>query len=223
MLKLRTELYEVWSIQRNANWIELEKPYKDGYYKIWDLRDDIKNRSDAWVFYECIKLVGQRAWYKNKSFKRKLRKGKYEYINASMGEISKDKYDSLHPAVKKYFSPISEFSLRWNPLRPIYECRVPSYYFVEKIIPRWVTHYQEFDAVLAQKEAELNDKLCNTEEWYQIAKWRGSAPKDFCKTFHRSDRKHSKQTLKRNIDAGGDCDKYEYRYHHKHGARWMYW
>ncbi len=222
-LRVQDEMSELEAIHYNQDWIELDVPYKSGYYKTFDLRDDIKNRQDAWVFYECIRLVGGRTWWKNKSFKRKLRKGKYEYIYPELGLVSEKIYDGLHPAVKKYFSEISWFHKRWNPFRKQFACRVPSYYFVEKIEPRWITHYKETDSKIVKQIDEKRDCLRHPKFW-AVNGWYSGAPKDYCKSYNRSDRRNSKQTVKKNIMNGGDdFDKYEYRYAHKHSAAWDYW
>lgn len=224
-LKVQRELDELYVIQRNQNWIELEKPYRNGYYKVLDLRDDIKNREDAWVFYECLRLTAKDVWCRDKSFKRKIKKGKYEYIAPGFGYIYEKTYESLHPAVKKHFRELTYGSRDWHPLYKKYECSVPNYYFVEKIKPRWVTHYKEFDSVIAQEEAEKYDYL-HSEKFWPVLGWYGGAPKSYCQPYNRSDRRHSKRTVHRNIsqnDEDHDFDKYEYRYNHKHSARWDYW
>lgn len=221
-LRVEKEISKLHAIQRNQNWVELEKPYKSGYYMEFDLRDDIKNREDAWVFYECIKLVGQKKWWKDKTFKHKLGKGKYEYIRPGLGYISEKTYENLHPAVRKYFSEVQYWSKYWNPFRKTYSCIVPNYYFVEKIRPRWITHYKEVDSLIAQQEAELKDYLCNAKFW-PINGWYGGAPKSYCKAYNRSDRRNSKQTVHKNMMNSDDYDTYEYRYRHRHSARWDYW
>jgi len=222
-LKIERELGELYAIQRNQNWIELEKPYKSGYYMVFDLRDDIKNRDDAWVFYECIRLVGKTIWCRDKSFKRKTGKGKYEYLRPGIGEIYEKAYENLHPAVKKYFTQLQPWNKNWHPYWKKYVCNIPSYYLVEKIKPRWITHYKEFDSVVAQQKDEKYD-LLRDEKFWPILGWYGGAPKDFRKSYTRSDRRNSKQTAKRNIANGGDdLDDYEYRYAHRHSARWDYW
>ena len=222
-LRVQRELDELNKIQRNQNWIELEHPYKSGYYKEYDLRDDIKNRQDAWVFFECIKLVGRVAWWKDRSFKRKLGKGKYEYILPGFGLIKEEVYISLHPAVKKYFSEINPWHKNYNPFRKSYECVVPFYYFVEKITPRWITHYKEFDSVIIKRENELEDYLSSKKFWGIGWRSGSNAPKDFRKTYHRSDRLHSKQTIYKNLMCDDEFGKYEHRYNHRHSARWDFW
>jgi hypothetical protein len=224
-IRLQNESAKLYKIQRNQNWIELERPYINGYYMFSDLREDIKNRDDAWVFYECIRLVGGQVWHSDKTFKRKLSKGKYEYIRPDIGVISEDTYERLLPAVKKHFSVISEFHKRWNPHRKKYACRVPSYYFVDKIKPRWITHYKEHDCLIAQQEAEVEDVL-RSGKMRPVDGWYADRPgySSYTKARNRSDRKNSKETLRRNIASGGDdMDNYEYRYNHKHSARWDYW
>lgn len=190
---------------------------------VFDLRDDIKNRDDAWVFYECIKLVAKTVWWKDKSFKSKIRKGKFEYIQPGFGSISDKTYDNLHPAVKKYFSEIKIWDKNWRPLYKSYECSVPSYYFVTKIKPRWITRYKEFDSVIEKQIDEKEDYL-RSEKFWAILGWYGTAPKSYCKGYNRSDRRNTKQTNYRNIMNGGDnFDGHEYRYAHRHSASWDYW
>ena len=52
---------------------------------------------------------------------------------------------------------------------------------------------------------------------------RGNPPKDYRKDFTRSDRNYNKKTLRRNLSKEGDYDDYEYKYNHRHSARWMWW
>lgn len=224
--KIERELDALYEIQRNQNWIELETPYRSGYYMVLDLRDDIKNRADAWVFYECIKLVGKRVWWKDKSFKRKIKKGKYEYVRPGFGEISEKTYQNLHPAVKKYFIEVEPYNGTWFHSGKAYACTVPSFYFALKTKPRWITHYKEFDNVILQREDELWDELhsgkfrpVNT----RFGNDRGGLS-SYANCHNRSDRRNNKQTLQRNIMNGGeDMDEYKYRYNHKHSAIWEYW
>lgn len=222
--RIERELDSLYDIQRNQNWIPLEKPYKNGYRKVFDIREDIKNRDDAWVFYKCIELVGVTSWSREKSFKKKIKKGKYEYVNPVFGYISEKVYQNLHPAVKKYFHEIDSYNKNYSPYWKRYACHVPSFYFIIKTKPHYVTHYKEHDAVIERQIAELDDYL-DSKPFWSVHLWRGysGAPKDARVFYSRSDRRHSKQTLKNNIDAGDDCDKYEYRYNHRHSARWDYW
>jgi hypothetical protein len=223
-LKVEEQLRELYEIQRNQNWVELAVPYKDGYYKYTDLRDDIKNRADAWVFRECLNLVGGRIWSRSRSFKKKVKKGKYEYLVPSFGEISEEQYRNTHPKVQKYFEPVGPYSQRWNPYRKYYVCIVPGYYFIDKIKPRWITHYKEHDNLIEAQIAELDDYL-DSKKFWNVHLWRGhgGVPREFTKSYTRSDRRHSKVTVKKNVAKGDDCDSYEYRYAHRHSARWDYW
>lgn len=222
-LKIERELYALEEIQRNANWIKLEKPYRNGYWKYYDLRDDIKNRSDAWVFYKCIELVGGRSWSKDKKFRRKLKKGVFEIINPKISDIDEKAYNNLHPAVKKYFREVQSYQKGYNFFRKQYYCNVPSYYFVAKVKPRWITEYQEYDGTLKGQIAE-KDELLWGPKFYDISRRWGSAPGWFCATYHRSDRRHNKKTLHCIIKDGDyDADRYEFRYGHRNGATWDWW
>lgn len=223
-LAILREQYALEDIQNNQNWIELEKPFKDGYYKVWDLRDDIKNRDDAWVFYECIRLVGSKVWSRDKSFRKKIKKGKYEYVSPGFGDISEKTYESLEPAVQKYFYKLSYRDKNYSAYFVRYKCIVFSYYFVEKIKPRWVTRYKEIDSIIEAKINEKRDLLYN-DKYYEVQIFgRGNcAPSWYCNSYNRSDRKNNKQTVQKNIVSGEDFDKYEYRYQHRHSARWDFW
>lgn len=219
-LKVEEEIHQLWKIQCNKNWIELEKPYKNGYYKVWDLREDIKNRDDAWVYYECIKLVGEKIWGRDKTFKKKIKKGTYQYVSPGFGYITERAFENLIPAVKKHFSEVGPYSKYYNYYEKRYTCTVHTYYFVEKVKAHWVTHYQEFDSVLDSQINEREDYI-RSQKFWPILGWYTGAPKDFVKGYNRSDRRHSRQTVQRNIVSGGDdCSEYEYRYQHRHGARW---
>ena len=221
MLKVEREIDALYEIKWNQNYVQLEKPYKSGYYKTFDLRDDIKNRSDAWVFYKCIELAATTVWCKDKTFKSKYRKGKFEDIRPGFATISENVYRFLGPAVKKYFTKLNYYDKGWTPYRDYYKCNAPSYFFVDKITPRWITHYKEHDSVL---EIQINEKrdYLNSKKFWNVHNWRGysCAPKSFREAYTRSDRRHSKQTVKKNIIKG---DEYEYRYGHRHSARWDYW
>jgi len=220
-LKTLRERDKIWEIGRNQNWIELEKPYISGYYMVSDLRYDIKNRDDAWIFYKCLELIGERVWWRDKTFKRKLGKGKYEYIRPGIGIISEDVYKSIEPAVRKQFYEISEFHKRWNPHRKQYTCNLPNYYFVDKIKPRWITKYKEHDELIAQMEAEVTDKLYGKfNKFHNMYTCKSDKP--YAQARNRRDRSFNKMTLKRNLKAD-DIDTYEYRHNHRHSALWDAW
>lgn len=224
-LKIQRELDELYDIKWNQNLVPYDKPVKNGYKKVFDLRDDIKNRDDAWVFYKCLELVGKTVWSRDKSFKKKIRKGKYEFVSPGFGYISEKIYEVLHPAVKKYFSEISYGHKDYNAYWKRYSCHVPSFFFIIKIKPNYVTHYREHDSVIETKIAEKNDLLWSAK-FYNVNTWKRSgrsAPKDFRIDFTRSDRRHSKQTVKKNVMMEGDYDSFEYRYSHRHCAAWYYW
>lgn len=223
-LRIERELDFLYEIQDNQNWIELEKPYKNGYWKYFDLRDDIKNRQDAWVFYKCVELIGGSVWNRDKKFLSKRGKGKYEEIIPSKSKISKEKYDSLPPAVQHYFSEVMWYEKSWNPYRKTYKCNL-TYELVYKIRSCWVTQYREKDSIIEIKIAEKRDYL-NSEKFIKIntrfGKDRGGLS-SYANCKNRSDRSHSKQTLHRNIKDADGFDKHEFRYNHKQSAIWEYW
>jgi hypothetical protein len=48
--RLKNEFFDNRQAQRDLGWVELEKPIFSGWNAILDLRSDIKNRDDSWVF-----------------------------------------------------------------------------------------------------------------------------------------------------------------------------
>ena len=129
-LKTWNEIQVLEDYQSNQNWIPLESPYKKGYWISFDLREDIKNRQDAWVFYECIKLFGTTAWCRDKTMTYKYRKSKPQLIVPEKRVISHEKYESLPSAVQKYFSEAGYYHKGWNPFRKTYYCNIPNYFLV---------------------------------------------------------------------------------------------
>ena len=225
-LKTWNEIQVLEDYQSNQNWIPLESPYKKGYWISFDLREDIKNRQDAWVFYECIKLFGTTAWCRDKTMTYKYRKSKPQLIVPEKRVISHEKYESLPSAVQKYFSEAGYYHKGWNPFRKSYYCNIPDYFLVYKLEPRWITHYKEIDSVIEQEISEKKDCIYSNKnpKFIGVGKWHayGSAPKSFCKHLNRSDRRFNNQMLQKNI-MSEDFDTYEYKYNHKHYAKWLYW
>lgn len=224
-LKIYNEIDVLRDYRRNQNWIPLEKPYKSGYWTFYELRDDVKNRADAWVFEKCLELTSRANWCRDKSMTVKYKKGRIEHIFPERKHISKDVYENLHPTVKKHFAPIESWDkANWHPIYPRYYCTVPDHFFVQKVAPRWITHYQEVDSVIEQEYTEKSDYIYGHPKFRGVGKWSsgGSAPKSFTKFYNRSDRFFNKHVLKRNLSESG-MDKYEYRYNHKNSATWDWW
>ncbi len=223
-LKLEREIYELEEIQRkNTRWVKLDVPYRNGYYKTYELRPDIKNRDDAWVFEEIIKITVQRIFGKNKHFRVKYKKGHYEVRRPDRRYISENTYISLKPQVKKHFRPVDHFDKHYNPWRKEYTATVPEYYFVEKIKPRWITHELVCDVDVSKELAEKNTEL-RSQKFHKLYWNWGSAPSWYCATFNRADRRHNKQEIKKMIESGDfDSGNEDLRYNHRHGATWMWW
>ena len=114
----------------------------------------------------------------------------------------------------------------WNPFRKTYYCNILDYFLVYKLEPRWITHYKEADSVTEQEISDKADYIYSNKnpKFIGVGKWHSynSVPKSFCKYLNRSDRRFNKQMLQKNI-MSEDFDKYEYKYNHKHYAKWLYW
>lgn len=217
--ELENEFDELRRIQRNQNWIELDVPIRDGYEMILILRGDIAHREDSWIFQECLNICSRSVYCKDKNFRVKRHKGKYEDLRPSIESISADKYNQLHPSVKKWF--VEELGRVWWQKK--YTCTVPRFYFTQKIIPSYITHYREFDSVIAQRESEVRDELDSNKMRSVNHQYKGSGYGDLVKLSNRSNRKKSKRIIQRNIEFGGDFDSFEFGRDHRHSIGWIYW
>jgi hypothetical protein len=134
LLKRRDELYD----QRWSSYIILDKPYIYGYNVILDLREDIKRRDDAEIFYEILSLCTVSTFVKfKKDYYKKFKKtNTYYHSRAHLRDISEIEYLKLKPAVQKHFVKERFPKNIWCGYR--YYCTLPNFYFVEKYIKNYV-------------------------------------------------------------------------------------
>jgi len=219
-LRTLSEIDMLWEIKYSNCWITLDKPYKRGYDMSYDIRSDIKNRDDAWVFKRCVELIGGTVWSRDKKFLRKTGKGTLEPIVPGKFDISKDAYDSLHPAVKRHFIEVTWWMKNYNPWRKTYHCTL-TYELVTKISAHWVYKYKEHDSVIERKLAEYSSIL--ETKYYKF--WRGGNQgrvASYAKIHNRTDRNHNNQAVRKNAKYE-DCDTFGYTYRHRHSAKWEAW
>jgi len=207
-------LRELRDIEMNQGWKELETPYKRGYIKCFDLRDDIKRRDDVWIFYKCLELINKAVWFADKKFIKKTRKGKYEDIFPDKGTINEKVYEDLHPRVKKYFFKVVKSIWRIE-----YHCSL-TFEFTFKIKPHMITHYKIHDELIEQEYAEIDRRMLYKYYKFQYT-WMNSVG-EYATIRNRKDRSYNKSALTRNLKYQ-DFDRYEYRYNHKHSAKWDAW
>ena len=92
-----------------------------------------------------------------------------------------------------------------------------------------------------QEEADI-DKLLAHPKFIKFGWYQQGPNRKFIRPYHKSDRQHNKQALKKNMttigcdydedphsadwfgfEGGWESEYIEYRYHHKHSAKWNWW
>jgi len=214
-LKLQKLSNENSKAQRNLGWVELEEPIPHGWTATWTLREDIQRRADADVFWEIIRLIGGKAWSRNKDFLKKTKKRTYELILPTIYDINEYTYENLRPAVKKHFTKVID--PRWY--HPRYVCTVPRFYWEIEISRNYITHKQLIDEVLKQEEAEIDDQIYSAK-YREFHRNYNHAPKSFVKPFNRAFRRKCKHITYMNAFHDKEIP---YPITGKHQAAWIYW
>lgn len=219
-IALKTLYWEKCDAINNLGWVELDRPYQDGWYAFLSLRKDVSNREDAWVFQYIADNHSTEQWARNVSDfwwnRRKQKRQYWSHPKPHVSGISKHTYESLPPQVKKWFAPDEYRASPWS--RPAYRCVVPDFFFEISYRRRMITKVRVFDSVLESEKSFLADKL-----YSDFPMWRygsGAAPKSFRKMLNRSERARSKQALHKTLRS--EEMEFDFRENHR-GAAWLYW
>jgi hypothetical protein len=219
---LMNRLHANYEAQRNLGWIELDEPRFAGYKKFLVLRPDIANRSDAHVFQELINRFGTTEYCRNRSFRYHYHRGKYEEKVAKIGDISPAVYESLSPAIKKWFS-VETFRRYPHQYYPIHYCIVPDFYFEQKVKKHYITKVRIHDSSLEAEEAEIKFFLKKNKKFNKFdGHWygdKGTAPHWFRREMNRKEKFRAKRELRDTLTKDED---FNYRENYR-GAYFIYW
>ncbi len=206
--------------QRALGYIELEKPIPNGWKIVFTLRDDIQRREDADVFWEILDIASRHGFIRNKNiFLSKKKKYRGHPYHPEFHSISEKTYESLRPAVKKYFHLDISCWTSWG-FKP-YNCHLPSYYIKEKLVRSYIKEVKVIDEVLLQEQAEIRAQLDYYKYSLHISDYnRNKAPKQYVKAYNRRYRKNSKKIIKRYLREGIEG---EYGHYGRHTAAYDFW
>jgi len=155
-------------------WEEVE-PYVHGYYRTYELRDDIKNRRDAKEIREVLQMINSVKYCRRKDFLAwNYKTNKKEDIAQPLGAISKQKYDALSEKHKSFFYLTYSRENMSKQLIPEYRFKY-DYYFVKTISENIITHHWIPDANIERLYAELNKKMVRDNLWPKHAKARSKS------------------------------------------------
>lgn len=204
--------------QHALGYIQLDTPRAHGWNVLIIPRQDIQNREDADVFWEIISICARKGFVRDKNwyYSRKKIYSSYPY-RPEFFKISKCVYNSLRPAVKKYFS---EDYKRYYWYGNSYYCHLPNFFWETKLERNYITHVRVIDEILLQEQHELKEQLDYLSDKWGVGKWHTKAPKSYCKSYHRSDRAHNKQSLHNLLYKGMEEN---FTYNHRNSATWDYW
>lgn len=218
--RLKNEFFDNRQAQRDLGWVELEKPIFSGWDAILDLRSDIKNRDDSWVFEWICKNLTVHVYSKRiEDFPWNKKSYRHEYIVPHVRCISEDQYNNLHPQIKKHFV-LDSFGLRSKEYKyrfgNWYICTIPDFYFEIKYVKYYKTKIKLIDEILLQEEDDIEKELYS--KYYDDFQWYRGVPRHFRNHLNRIQRKRSKMDLKRQIN--GEDPRYSPNYK---DAKWLWW
>jgi hypothetical protein len=207
-LKLKNELYDLYSKQKDLGYVLLDKPIHDGYQARLVLRYDISNRIDAHIFQDMIDSLGTISYAKKEKY---LDWNNKNYLITSkchekphFEEITEDTYNNLNQSVKKWFSKTSTYHNTWKGMT--YYCNVPSFFFEIVVEKRYINKVKVIDTLLIQEEVEIK-KILEKDFYYEY--YHENAPKSFRKYLNSGRRTDSKRKMKKifdNIDVDDNTD-----------------
>jgi hypothetical protein len=215
--KLHRDLRENWESQRSLGYLELDPPVHWGYTSRYVLRNDIANRSDAWIFWNILEMSKNIHWKHN--YIKHPPKDRKSFQLPFIREINKSTYDSLKPQVKKWFTESSKKCY----FRGIYYyCTVPNFYFNIKVEKFYVDRVKIKDFVLLQEESEIFKQLNYFEYEYGLGFSR-KAPTSYRRYYNTKFRRVSKIITKLNFEMYDEDNWIEYPLSGRHTAEYNYW
>lgn len=212
--------------QYDLGYLPYDKPIHKGYDIYYKLRDDIKRRDDYYVFEYILRKFGKSSWCKNTEFRRwdYLTKS-YVNINPYIRHISEKEYDELLSEAKKWFTKYDGQNkiVIWGKVYDYYINTIPEFFFKKKIKKHYKTHYKVIDSALLQEEAYLIDRL--KWEFYGKLYGRSSAPKWYCKVFHKKEKNKCNMAIRKALKSRNieDFENIPVDPRHRNSATWYYW
>jgi len=211
---LERELNELYAIERNLGYKELEKPIFLGWKVKLIPRKDIQNRDDANVFWEVIKTCCSPGFIPDKSYlkKKNSKFNKKPYVPEII-RIYEKQYEALSDAAKKFFSYSEYHSTRWH---KIYYYNGPNFYWEHKLVRVFKTHIRVIDGDLKSRIKEVRD------EYYELGRenfWSFHGTKTvIARKMNRAARHKTKQLLKQFVETGELTD--DFPISGRHQAYW---
>lgn len=166
------ELDDLRSITWNAPLIKLPKPIQTGWVKTLTLRDDCKNRKDSHIYSTILEKIKVDVFCRKKDFLDK----KGRDINAGVRIIRTNEWKNLGwpEHYKKYFFfGIHEISSWGNSTQYAEGYKFwQRFYFVDKIVPNFITHTRAKLPEVETRIAELESFIVNNGGWEKYYRYK---------------------------------------------------
>lgn len=163
---LERELDKIRIAEKNLGYVKLDKPLRDGWYRTFKLRDDIKKHKQLKVYQEILEATTTKIWgrekkYIDKKWKTYFTKSCFVYQYPGVKYLAQKEYSKLSSKARKYFVPIKiKFYYHYQ---KIYFCTLPRYYFVTNYERAYITSRNIISPILQSRRQEIMEILCNAE------------------------------------------------------------
>ncbi len=160
--RLQKERDKIYEAQRNLGYIILDKPIRNGWYKIYRLRDDILRKKNARTYQEVLDAIAIPVWgsekkYADRNWKRHFK----NYGFPGIKRLNRKAYDKLSGGAKRYFVPIRK--KQYQQYKTKYSCILPRYYFQSSYKRAYLTKIKIISPVLESREQEIEQLLTGPE------------------------------------------------------------
>ena len=164
--KLEMELDQVHKAQSELGYMVLDKPLRDGWYKTYKLREDIKRTKLANVYQEVLDAVLIEIWGREKKYADRnwdlyFKNGCRNFQRPGIKRLSEREFLKLSSKAKKYFICFKIKTFRGY--RNVYSCRLPKYFFQLGYRRAYIVSYKIVSSVLESREQEIFEILSRSE------------------------------------------------------------
>jgi hypothetical protein len=155
----------------NLGYEPLIPPVQKGYKRIFVLRDDVQRSKQAAFFAGLLKKINTVQYSDTKAFtKKKRRRGRKIHVPREQKLLYLHEWEwgqkKFTEAEAVYFAPVTVWDRAGEP-RTVYQFREP-WRFVLRVFPNLITEVRIRDAVLEQKEDEIDRYLSFNDRRHRL-------------------------------------------------------
>jgi len=160
--QLEGELKKINKAQAQLGYMELEKPSRDGWFKTYILRDDIRRSKKARIYQEVLDAVLVEIWgrekkYADKKWQRYFRIWNKRHQRPGIKRLYEKEFSKLSTNAQK--CSIRRRRPGYKERNTIYVCLLPKYYFQISYRRAYLTKIKIISPQLEQREQEILEIL----------------------------------------------------------------